>query len=267
MRWNGDGTGKRGRSPTYSDASIQFCLTIKGLFNLPLRQAMGMAQSLLELAGLDWQVPDFSTVSRRQKHLSVTIEAQPTTRGLHLLVDSTGIKMLGEGEWKTKKHGADYRRQWRKVHLGIDATTLEIRAIEVTDNATGDAPILPCLLDQIPADEPVASVSGDGAYDTKGCHEAIAQRGAQAIILPAKTPSHGRTSIVPVPKPAMPSWWPRAGLAGESGKSGVVIIGAASSRPRCVASSCSVNASWRVTSTVKSPSCRSVPLYSIGSPG
>jgi hypothetical protein len=182
MRWHGVASGKRGRTAMYSDAAIQFCLTVKGLFNLPLRQAMGMAQSLLELAGLDWRVPDFSTVSRRQKDLAVTIGAQPTTAGLHLLVDSTGIKMLGEGEWKTKKHGADYRRQWRKVHLGIDAATLEIRAIEVTDNATGDAPILPCLLDQIPADETIASVSGDGAYDTKSCHEAIAQRGAQAVI-------------------------------------------------------------------------------------
>jgi hypothetical protein len=182
MRWHGSASGKRGRTPKYSEAAVQFCLTIKGLFNLPLRQAMGMTQSLLELARLDWRVPDFSTVSRRQKHLSVTIGAQATTTGLHLLVDSTGIKMLGEGEWKTKKHGADYRRQWRKVHLGIDAATLEIRAIEVTDNATGDAPILPCLLDQIPTEEMIASVSGDGAYDTKGCHEAIAQRGAQAII-------------------------------------------------------------------------------------
>ena len=90
--------------------------------------------------------------------------------------------MLGEGDWKTKKHGADYRRQCRKVQLGIDAATLEIRAIEMTDNATGDAPILPWLLDQSPADETVASVSGDGAYDTKGCHEAIAQRGVEAII-------------------------------------------------------------------------------------
>ena len=182
MRWHGNASGKRGRSPKYSEGAIQFCLTIKGLFNLPLRQAMGMSQSLLKLAGLDWQVPDFSTVSRRQKHLAVTIGAHPTTTGLHLLVDSTGIKMLGEGEWKTKKHGAEYRRQWRKVHLGIDASTLEIRAIEVTDNATGDAPMLPCLLDQIASEEIIASVSGDGAYDTKGCHEAIAQRGAQAII-------------------------------------------------------------------------------------
>jgi len=108
MHWHGSASGKRGRTPKYSEAAVQFCLTVKGLFNLPLRQAMGMTQSLLELAGLDWRVPDFSTVSRRLKHLSVTIGAQPTTTGLHLLVDSTGIKMLGEGEWKTKKHGADY---------------------------------------------------------------------------------------------------------------------------------------------------------------
>jgi hypothetical protein len=123
MRRHGSASGKRGRRPKYSEAAIQFCLTIKGLFNPALRQAMGMAQSLLKIAGLDWQVPDFSTVSRRQKHLSVTIAAQPTTTRLHLLTDRTGIKMLGEGEWKTKKHGADYRRQWRKVHLGIDAAT------------------------------------------------------------------------------------------------------------------------------------------------
>ncbi|MEN3032949.1 IS5 family transposase, partial [Chromobacterium amazonense] len=112
--------------------------------------------------------PDYSTVCRRQKHLQVAIPCRPSTTGLHLLIDSTGIKMLGEGEWKTKKHGAEYRHQWRKVHLGIDAQTLEIRAIEVTDNAVGDAPMLPELLDQIPAGERIAAVSGDGAYDTKG---------------------------------------------------------------------------------------------------
>ncbi|MBB6132652.1 hypothetical protein HD842_000763 [Massilia aurea] len=117
MCWQGSASGKRGRRPKYSEAAIQFCLNIKGLFNLALRQAMGMEQSLLKFAGLVWQVPDFSTVSRHQKHLSVMIGVQPTTTGLHLLVDSTGIKMLGEGEWKTKKHGADYRRQWRKATL------------------------------------------------------------------------------------------------------------------------------------------------------
>ena len=101
---------------------------------------------------------------------------------LHLLVDSTGVKMLGEGEWKTKKHGADYRRQWRKVHLGIDARSLEIRAIDVTSNSVGDAPMLPELLAQIPKTTAIASVTGDGAYDTKACHAAIAAIGASAII-------------------------------------------------------------------------------------
>ncbi|MDH2430957.1 IS5 family transposase [Pokkaliibacter sp. MBI-7] len=182
MNWYGSACGKRGRTPTFSDAAIQFCLTIKCLYNLALRQAVGMVQSLLKLAGLDWPTPDYSTVCRRQKSLQVVIPCCPATTGLHLLIDSTGIKMLGEGEWKTKKHGADYRRQWRKVHLGIDAHTLEIRAIEVTDNAVGDAPMLPGLLSQIPVEEKIASVSGDGAYDTRGCHEAIARREAEAVI-------------------------------------------------------------------------------------
>jgi hypothetical protein len=92
---------------------------------------------------LDWAVPAFSTVCRRQKTLQVELSCQRTKTPLQLLVDSTGIKFLGEGEWKRKKHGAEYRREWRKVHLGIDAQTLEIRAIEVTSNAIGDAPIPP----------------------------------------------------------------------------------------------------------------------------
>lgn len=156
---------------------------MKALFNLPLRQATGLVASLLKLADLDWPVPDYTTLCRRQKTLPVALGGRPSSGGLlHLLVDSTGIKMMGEGEWKTRKHGASYRRQWRKVHIGIDAETLDIRAIEVTTNAIGDAPTLPDLLAQIPADETILSVGGDGAYDTKGCHAAIAEREAQAII-------------------------------------------------------------------------------------
>ncbi|MDZ7854814.1 IS5 family transposase [Sphaerotilus sp.] len=175
-------SGKPGRPATYSDAAVQCCLTMKVLFGLALRQTQGFVQSVLGLSGLDWQAPDYSTMSRREKRLTVEITARPSRGGLHLLVDSTGIKMLGEGEWKTKKHGAEYRRQWRKVHLGIDAETLEIRAIEVTDNSVGDAPMLPELLSQIPDEEAVLSVSGDGAYDTQDCHDAIAERGAEAVI-------------------------------------------------------------------------------------
>lgn len=123
--------------------------------------------------------------------------------------------MLGEGEWKTKKHGADYRRQWRKAHLGIDASTLEIRAMEVTDNSIGDAPVLPALLEQIPADERIASVNGDGAYDTKDCHEAIAMRSAHAIIPTRKNAKPWNTNPA-VPMHATRSSIRRAGWAGRS---------------------------------------------------
>lgn len=196
MQWYAPASGHRGRQRVFSDAAIQFCLSIKCLFGLALRQSLGLVESLLRLACLDWKVPDFSTVCRRQKTLRVQLPYQSSATALDLLVDSTGIKFLGEGEWKRKKHGAEYRRQWRKVHLGIDAQTLEIRAIEVTDNSVGDAPMLPELLGQIPADEAVASVSGDGAYDTKACHAAIAQRGAQAVIPPRKNARPWRTTLI-----------------------------------------------------------------------
>ena len=123
-------------------------------------------ESLLRLAGLDWPVPDYSTVCRRQKTLQVQIGYRPGAQPLQLLVDSTGIQFLGEGECKRRKHGAEYRREWRKVHLGIDAQTLEIRAVEVTSNAIGDAPLLPELLAQIAPEEAIANVTADSAYDT-----------------------------------------------------------------------------------------------------
>jgi hypothetical protein len=126
MQWFADPSGENGRPQRYTDAAIQFCLSIKCLYNLAGRQNTGMVQSLLKLANLDWEVPNHSTISRRQSTLKVQIGYQKRNEPLHLLVDSTGIKFLGEGEWKRKKHGAEYRRQWRKVHLAIDAETLEI---------------------------------------------------------------------------------------------------------------------------------------------
>lgn len=180
--WQAEPTGKRGRQPVFSDAAIQTCLTLRALFGLPLRQVTGMVASLLELAELDWPVPDYSTISRRQKGLAVAIPYRQSTGALHLLIDSTGIKAEGDGEWCARKHGPSKPRQWRKVHLGIDAETLEIRAIEVTGAGVGDAPVLPDLLEQIADDQPIGKVSADGAYDTRACHAAIAARGAIAVI-------------------------------------------------------------------------------------
>src|SRR6056300_323115 len=173
MTWHAAPTGKRGRQPEFSDAAIQVCLTMKVLFGMPLRQTTGFVESLLRLAGLDWKVPDFSTLSRRQKTLSVAIPYRGGTGPLHLLVDSTGIKAEGEGEWNARKHGGPKRRLWRKIHIGVDEETLEIRAIEVTSSSIGDAPMLPDLLSQIPPDQELGSVTADGAYDTRKCHDAI----------------------------------------------------------------------------------------------
>ena len=182
MEWLAAPSGRRGRPSTFSDAAIQTCLMLKALFGLPLRQTTGLVASLLKLAKLDWPVPDFSTLCRRQNDLTVTIPCRPSTGALHLLIDSTGIKAMGEGEWSRRKHGASRPRQWVKVHLGIDAETLEVRAIEVTGSRVGDGPVLPKLLEQIPPEEPIETVTADGAYDTRACHAAIAARQATAVI-------------------------------------------------------------------------------------
>ncbi|KIN72777.1 ISSpo9, transposase [Sulfitobacter guttiformis KCTC 32187] len=179
-------SGRRGRQQAYSDAAIQACLTLKVVFGLPLRQTTGFVASLLELVVLDWSVPDFSTLCRRQKTLSVAIPYKGSARSLHLLIDNTGIKAEGEAEWTARKHGGPKRRLWRKIHSGIDKQTLKIRAIEVTRSSIGDAPILPDLLNQIPPCQELGGVTADGAYDTRKCHDAIAARNVHAVIPPRK---------------------------------------------------------------------------------
>lgn len=123
MAWHAPNEGRPGRPPVFSDAAIQFCLSIKVLFKPPLRQTAGMVASLLRLAGLDWPVPDYSTLCRRQKTLQVHIPYRRADGPLNLLVDNTGIKFLGDGERQARKHGVQGRRQWRKVHLAMDTAT------------------------------------------------------------------------------------------------------------------------------------------------
>ena len=182
MTWLAPKAGGNGRPTVFSDASVQFCLMVKVLFGLPLRQTTGMVASILSMAGLDWPVPDFSTLSRRQKRITVQISNRRASGPLNLLVDSTGIKFLGDGEWLARKHGTQRRRQYRKVHLAMDTATGDIRAVEFTSSDKGDSPVLPHLLDQIPPDEQIGTVTGDGAFDTRRCHSAILERGGTAII-------------------------------------------------------------------------------------
>lgn len=186
MPWRAYATDKRGRQPEFSDAAIQVCLTTKVLISMPLRQTTGFVESLLRLGGLDWKVPDFSTLCRRQKTLNVSSPYRGGSGPFHLLIDATGIKAEGEGEWNARKHGGSKKRLWRKLHLGMDEETLEIRAVGVTTSNVGDAPMLPDLLEQIPPHQELATVTADGAYDTRRCHNLIVARGAAAIIPPHK---------------------------------------------------------------------------------
>ncbi len=183
MEWAAPERGRPGRPRTFSDAAIQFCLSIKVLFGLALRQTIGMVECLLRLAGLeDWPVPDYSTLCRRQKTVSIQIPFRRSGDHLNLLVDSTGVKVRGDGEWQVRKHGPGRRRQWRKVHLAMDTATGDIRAVEFTSSQTGDSPVLPGLLAQIPSEQPIGTVTADGAYDTRTCRTAIAERGGTAVI-------------------------------------------------------------------------------------
>jgi len=131
MAWEAKPSGHRGRQQAYSDAAIQTCLTLKVLFGLPLRQTVGFVESLLELVGLDWTVPDYSTLCRRQRTLAVAIPYRGSAGPLHLLVDSTGIKAEGEGEWNARKHPshrsyASTAGQWAAPNAACGARSTSI---------------------------------------------------------------------------------------------------------------------------------------------
>ena len=281
-QWLAAPNGRRGRQPVFSAAAIQTCLTLRALFGLPLRQVSGMVASLLALAGLDWPVPDYSTLCRRQKGLLVAIAHRPGTGALHLLIDSTGIKAEGCGEWCARKHGPSKPRQWRKVHLGIDAETLEIRAIEVTGAGVGDAPMLPELLEQIPVDQPVdqpsaspsaspstspstspsASPSARSVPAVPMTHGPAMRQSPRAAPLPSSRPAATADPgkrIRPVPMPATTSSAPPAALGERSGDDGAATTVEAWSKPKCIAANCSASTSAHATSTARSPSFKSEP--------
>ncbi len=123
MTWRPPPTGKRGRQQQFSDPAIQTCLTMKVLFGMPPRQTTGFVESLLRLVGLGWPVLDFSTLCRRQRMLN--LPHRVGTGPLNLLIDSTGIKAEGEGEWNARKHGGSKRRLWRKIHIHCPGSRLQ----------------------------------------------------------------------------------------------------------------------------------------------
>ena len=162
------------------------------MYRLPLRATEGLLPSLISLLNVTVPVPCYSTLSRRQVGLRVALEAPLSTEPLHLVVDGTGLKVFGDGEWKTRQPGTSKCRTWRKVHLAVDQSTGHIQAAVTTTNSISDGGMLPLLLEQVT--QPLCQVSADGGYDRRTCYEAIAEREAKAVIPPcrgAKIWQHG----------------------------------------------------------------------------
>ncbi len=170
----------RGGQPAYSPLAILTALTLRAVFRLPFRQTEGLIGSVIGLLGLDLAVPDHTTLCRRAETLEVP---RPRSGGepVHLLVDSTGLKLCGAGEWLVEKHGTRTRRSWRKLHLGVDANTGQIVAAVLTDKDVDDGSQVGPLLDQ--ANGPVASFTGDGAYDQEGVYSDVAARHPEAAVI------------------------------------------------------------------------------------
>jgi hypothetical protein len=174
---------RRGRRRTYTDLAIRCALTLRELYQLPLRATEGLVCSLLHLLQLKLPTPHYSTLSRRAARLEVVLP-RLTSGPLHLAVDSTGMKVYGEGEWKMRTHGKERRRTWRKLHLMIDHQTQEVVSVSMTDKERLDRAEVTHLLKAVEGE--VREVLGDGAYDFEVCQRAIYERGARAIIPPKK---------------------------------------------------------------------------------
>lgn len=189
---------RHGAKFIYSDAAILCALTLRAIYHLPLRQTRGFLQSLLALMGLDLEVPCYSTFSRRAKGLE--IELPSSGEAVHIVIDSTGLKVYGEGEWKVRSHGAGKRRTWRKLHLAVNPKNHEIVSAALTTNDIHDSQILPDLLD---TNDPVEAVYADGAYDASSCYDHLAEIGAQGIIPPrrsSKIKQHANSKSPPLPR-------------------------------------------------------------------
>lgn len=177
-------SGKRGKPHYYSDTAILCMATLQEVYHLPLRPTQGLMQSIVKLMGLDLTVADYTLLCRRRKRLDVALPRRKNNEPLHMVVDSTGIKIFGEGEWKVRQHGYTKRRTWRKLHIGADEATGEIVAAVVTTNNFADSQVLADLLEQV--EDEIEQVSGDGSYDKRNCYEAIRERKATAAIPPRR---------------------------------------------------------------------------------
>lgn len=199
--WEYRGPRKPGAPILYSDLAIECLLTLRSVYHMTLRGVQGFAESVFKMMGMELVVPNYTTLSRRAAKLSVSVVRSSGVPIRHVVLDATGLKVFGEGEWKVRKHGWSKRRTWRKLHLAVNHQTQEIEAVELTENSTHDFQAVRPLLDQV--QRKIQSVSGDGAYDKRSVYETLAERGIEPVIPPqrnAKIWQHGNRQAAPLPR-------------------------------------------------------------------
>ena len=205
--WFHHGPKQRGAQKVYSDLSIETGLTLRMVFQLGLRQTEGFLASIIKLMELPVTAPNYSTLCRRQSQLTIKRPSRTNAEPIHLVVDATGVKVYGEGEWKVRQHGVSKRRTWRKLHLAVDENSGEILASTLTTNAADDGSQVNPLLDQIK--EPICAFGGDGGYDKRKVYDALKDRAETqcqelTIIIPpqenAKIWQHGNCKTPPHPR-------------------------------------------------------------------
>jgi IS5 family transposase len=187
--WKPAPTGRRGAQRKFSDHAIETALTLRLVFSLPLRQAEGFLRSVLSLMALDLRSPDHTTLSRRSQHLNTQLARVPTKEPIHLIIDSTGLSIVGEGEWAAAKYGGRGRRGWKKLHLGVDRTGMIVAEI-LTDGDVNDAKTALALIDNVEGD--IETLTADAAYDTIAIYDTAAARRIEVVIPPSKSATRSR---------------------------------------------------------------------------
>ncbi len=187
--WKPAPSGGRGAQRKFSDHAIETALTLRLVFKLPLRQAEGFLRSILSLMDLNLEAPDHTTVSRRSQQLDVDLRLAAANGPIHLVVDSTGLSIVGEGEWAAAKHGGRGKRAWKKLHLGVDRSGV-IVAEALTHGSADDARTALDLIDEVEGD--IVSFTADAAYDTIAIYDAAAARSAKVVVPPIKTATRSR---------------------------------------------------------------------------
>jgi hypothetical protein len=185
---------KVGHPFVYSDTAVECLLVLRELFQLPYRQTEGLGRSLVQLMQVSLNIPDYTSLAKRAAKMGISLDIRKRTGSIDVVVDSTGLKVFGEGEWKMRTHGKSKRRTWRKLHLAVNPDTHEIEAEALTENSCHDSDMVDHLLDQIPST--TDAFYGDGAYDQWKVYETLDQRGTKAIIPPrhnAKIKQHGNS--------------------------------------------------------------------------